>query len=150
MKKLLILIMLTALTSCGFIFQPIDTVVKGKNMAYETTAEIMTGKNAIYNYEWFKQQEADIKRLAEQFTVAQKAVNTYKADLPENRKDWDREDKNELSRLRANATGVDMMLKQAIGDYNAKSSMVSRSVFKDNLPSNITRSMYVAKDMIFQ
>lgn len=151
MKKLLLMIAgAVMLTSCGFIFQPVDTIIKGKDMAYETTKEIMTGKNAIYNYEWFKQQEADVKRLGEQFNIAASAYKLFKEDLGPDRKSWDMHDKNELARLRANMNGVDMMLKQAIGDYNAKSSMVSRSVFKDNLPSNIQRAMYVAKDMIMQ
>jgi hypothetical protein len=36
---------------------------------------------------------------------------------------------------------------KALEDYNAKSSMVNRAIFKDNLPSNITRAFYAGQQL---
>ena len=129
---------------------PVHTVKKGVNMGYEVVDETMDGKKAIANYEWFKNQEQQIKVLGKQMDRAIEELNDFKGTLTKDRTTWDMFDKDEYSRLRSNITGIGQMLDAAIGDYNAKSSMVNRAVFKDNLPSNISRAMVVSKKLITQ
>jgi len=132
------------------LFQPVDTVIKSVDMTYDVTDELLDADKAIYNYEWFKQQEADIRRLHQQEQNHQTAYDDYLAVLPEDKTDWDWQDKQELSRLRANVTAQQDMVNKAIEDYNASSSMVSRNIFKNNLPSNISRGLDAGSDLIFQ
>ena len=116
---------------------PVSVISDSVDMAHEVTDSTLDGQNAIYNYEWFKQQYEDIGALNKKLIRANENVEIFKGDLPESREKWSREDKNELSRLRSIATGINDMLDQAVADYDAKSKMVNRAIFKDNLPSNI-------------
>ena len=145
-------IILISLGALAFktIWLPVHTVGKGVDMGYEVIDKTMDGEKAISNYEWFKNQEQQIKVLGKQMDRAVEELNDFKITLSSDRKNWDRFDKDEYSRLRSNITGIGQMLDAAIGDYNAKSSMVNRAVFKNNLPTNISRAMYVSKEMILQ
>jgi len=145
----LILISLAAI-GLKALWLPVHTIKKGVDMGYDVVDKTMDGEKAIANYEWFKNQEQQIKVLGNQMNRSLEELNDFKATLSNDRKEWDMYDKDEYSRLRSNVTGIGQMLDAAIGDYNAKSSMVNRSVFKDNLPTNISRAMYVSKKMITQ
>ena len=116
----------------------------------EINNRVMNADNAIYNYEWFKQQEADIKRLYLQETNHKLALESYKETLPENTAQWDMFMRDEYSRLSSNYRAQTDMVNRAIANYNAKSSMVTKSIFKDNLPSNLSRSWYAQKHLVFQ
>lgn len=111
---------------------------------------VMNGDNAIYNYEWFKQQEADIERLYLQEKNHIEAFDRFMKGLPENKADWSYFDKEEYGRLSATVTAQKDMLNRAIQNYNAKSSMVTKNIFKDNLPSNLSRSWFAQKNLLFQ
>jgi len=54
--------------------------------------------------------------------------------------DDSREDKNELVRIRGVKTGIAMMLEDVMANYSARSKMANRAIFKNNLPSNMSRS----------
>ena len=141
-----ILAILFALIILGAVLRivcfPIDTISKGLGIAEDVRDKTLTGSNAIYNYEWFKMQEASIKQLVEQETRAITAAKNLKESLPNDRSKWDWVDKNEYDRLGQVATGIGMQIDKAIAEYNAKSSMVNRNIFKDNLPTNLTRGFY--------
>lgn len=114
----------------------------------EVNRKIMNAENAIYNYEWFKQQEADIDRLYQQEKHHKSSLTDFVEILSVDRSEWTREDKQEWSRLRSNVTAQADMVNRAIQNYNAKSSMASRNIFKDNLPSNLRRSWFANKKLI--
>lgn len=126
------------------LFFPMNSIEKGVDMAYEVTNETLDGKNAIANYEWFKNREAEIEALHKKEVTAQTQLDEFLEMFPD-KENWAREDKTEYSRLRSNVTAVTNMLDSAIEDYNAKSGMVNKSIFKDNLPSNLTRGYYAGK-----
>jgi len=153
-KALLLIVGLFVFVLGGIVFKglwmPVHTVSKGIDMGYQVVDKTLDGGNAIANYEWFKNQEQQIKVLGQQMDRAIEELNDFKETMNKDRSTWDMMDKDEYSRLRSNITGIGQMLDAAIGDYNAKSSMVNRAVFKDNLPSNISRSMVVSKTLITQ
>lgn len=116
----------------------------------EINNRVMNADNAIYNYEWFVQQEADIERLYQQEQNHIQAFERFKEGLPEDKATWSIFDKDEYQKLSANITAQTDMVNRAIKNYNAKSSMVTKNIFKDNLPSNLRRSWYAQKNLIFQ
>jgi hypothetical protein len=128
------------------IFFPVNTIQKSIDTAYEVTNKTMTGENAIYNYEYFKSQEESISALYKKEARAKEEVESFKK-LYGNPAKWGMEEKNEYARLNTVATGLGNQLDDAIADYNAKSKMVNRSIFKDNLPSNITRAFYTGQQL---
>lgn len=155
MKKstilILVIIGLIAVPFIGLglkvVFFPVHSVSKGVDTAYEITNRTMNGENAIYNYEWFKRQAESIESLYKKEERAQADVLRFKSELPSEREKWSREDKTEYDRLQAISTGLSNQLNDAIAEYNARSSMANRAIFKEELPSNISRAILQARTL---
>lgn len=122
------------------IFFPLNTASKSIDTAYEVVDETMTGENAIANYEWFKEQESYIRQCYKNEEIAKEEYDLYVSTLPEDRTVWDRQDKQEESSLRNSHYALQKLTNKAIEDYNARAGMANRNIFKDNLPSNLTRA----------
>lgn len=95
----------------------------------------LTADNAIYNYEWFKQQAEDVKAIESKIQIAQNAETSFKVDAGD-RKDWTFEDKTEASRLGAVKQGLQSQYQDMVAQYNARSKMANRNIFLDGkIPS---------------
>ena len=129
------------------IFFPLNTVEQSVDTAYEVVNKTMTGENAIANYEWFKEQEAYIRQCLKNEQIAQEEYDLYISMLSTDRTTWDRQDKDEESSLRNSLYALQKLTNKAIEDYNARAGMENRAIFKDNLPSNITRAFYAGMDL---
>ncbi len=127
---------------------PVNTLDKSLDTAYGVVDETMTAENAIYNYEWFKTQEAYIRECMTNEDIAKEEYDYYLSMLPEDREKWTRDDKREEGSLRNSYYALQKLTNEAMEDYNAKASMVNRSVFKDNLPSNISRAFYAGMELM--
>jgi len=122
-KLLLILFALMFVTGCDI----------ACDSTYGVTKKVLDSDMAIYNYEYFKQQSEDIKVLKKNHEHAEKRLNDFKKIFDKN----DRADKEELIRLYSIADGIRYRLNGAIGDYNAKSKMVHKKIFKNGLLPSI-------------
>lgn len=107
----------------------------------------MNGDNAIYNYEWFKEQETYIRQCLKDEEIAKEEWDNFVASLPEDRTQWTSQDKDEEASLRNSYYALQKLTNKAMEDYNARSSMANRAIFKDNLPSNITRAYYAGQKL---
>lgn len=103
---------------------------------HEVIEQTLTGQNAIYNYEWFKQQVQDIKANQQKAAMADQAVLNFEAAAGP-RSEWTFEDKTEDARLRSVALGLHQMDATLVADYNARASMANRSIFQDGLIPNV-------------
>lgn len=147
MKVLTIVAIVIAVIVLGFVLRyilfPISALDKGIDVAYEVMDKTLDADKAIYNYEWFKQTAEDIKALGKKEDRAEQNIQIFMETA-----DNSREDKNEIARLRAIKTGLANMLDDTIAKYNARSQMVNRAIFKDNLPSNINRAWVATINLI--
>lgn len=128
MKTIYLLILIFSalfLTSCGC-----DIV---HDMTYGTAKKTLNSGNAIHNYEYFKTQAEAIKALQSKASHSQKEYNNFKKEMDKT-SDFDKE---ELSRLRTIKNGIMNQLKDSVADYNAKSKMVNRNIFKNGLLPSI-------------
>ena len=116
----------------GIITLPFRAAERGLETAQGVIDQTLTADNAIYNYEWFKQQKQDIEALETKITIAEQAVLSFEASAGE-RSTWTFEDKTENSRLRAVAQGLRSQYTTAIANYNARASMTARNIFEDGL-----------------
>lgn len=137
--------MLLILTFGGIALKAIfftPTVIdKSIDMAYEVTKDTLDGDKAIREYEWFKRQAESMKALEKKEQRAITEVNSFKEMMGEiGRNEWSREDKGEYDRLNANKIAIQNTLDEALAEYNARGEMANRAIFKDNLPSNLTRA----------
>lgn len=110
----------------------VHTADKLVETAYEVQDKTLNADNALYNYEWFKQQSEDIKALKEKLVIAKKAKETFDSDAGPRDK-WTFEDKTESSRLGAVSQGIESQLVNAVADYNARTKMANRAIFKDGI-----------------
>jgi hypothetical protein len=151
--KLLIGIIIAGLT-IGLLFLlkialfPVHTAVRSVDVAYGVVNKTLTSENAIREYEWFKQQEADIRKCIKNEEIAETELTTFISGLPKDRTTWGDFDKREEASLRNSLTAVRRVTNIAMEDYNAKASMANKAIFKDNLPSNISRSFYAGMQLI--
>ena len=144
-----VLAMLSAIgIAARIVLFPAAVVENSINMAYDVMSDTLTAENAIYNYEWFKQQEADIRRCIGNEAMAQEEYDTYLAALPGNAADWSRFQQQEEASLRNSLSALKRITNKAIEDYNARASMANRNIFNDNLPSNMTRAFYAGFELI--
>ena len=126
---------------------PVNTFGRSVNTAYGVVNETLNAENAIYNYEWFKDQEAQIRICLKNEEIAKEELDNFVKSLSEKRENWAKEDKTEEGSLRNSYYALQKLTNRVIEDYNAKSEMVNRNIFKDNLPSNITRAWYIGQQL---
>ena len=154
MKKyqmILIIVSVLLLIPLGIVLKivlfPVNTLEESIDTAYEVVDKTLTAENAIYNYEWFIDQEASIRACITNEEIAKEEYDLYLEMLPEDRTTWTREEKQEESSLRNSYYALQKLSNLQMEDYNAKSSMVNRNIFKDNLPSNIDRAWYTGRKL---
>lgn len=103
----------------------------------------MDADNVLYNYEWFKQQYNDVLTKHKQIKDAKAAVERYSDELGPRRSEdgkrlWAREETIEYDRLNSIAIGLEQERDSMVSEYNARSQMANRSIFKTGeLPEKI-------------
>lgn len=114
------------------LFFPVHTVEQLINTAYDAQTKTLNADNAIANYEWFKQQYEDIEASKLQIENALNTVTNFEKSFPDKSK-WTFEDKQEYSRLISIHLGLQNYTITLIADYNAKSKMANRAIFKNSI-----------------
>jgi hypothetical protein len=122
------------------LFFPVNTINKQIETAYGVQNKTLNADNAIYNYQWFKQQHQDINTTKAQLDNASMAVDLFKKEAGDRSK-WTFEDKNEASRLESIRLGLKNNLEKTINDYNARASMANRAIFEDKLLPGFIESL---------
>lgn len=91
----------------------------------------------IGNYEWYEQQFRDIKAAEGQIKDAEESVDRFKKDSGPS-KEWRFDQREEYARLNSNLSGLKSFRRSLIESYNAKSSMITRNMWKSGtLPYHI-------------
>ena len=120
---------------------PAKTVTTQIDSAEQIIEKTYDADNAIYNYEWFKQQEADIRATEQQIRNMKSALDEYK-DMYGDPKDWDYQTKQDYNSQSTKYTGQKNYYNELVEDYNARSSMANRNVFQDKLPLHIDKIIW--------
>lgn len=93
--------------------------------------------NMIYNYQWFKQQYADIEAISTKADNADAALKAFETSAGD-RTAWTFEDKQRDQQLASIALGLKNQRASMVAEYNARSQEVNRSIFKTgDLPDHI-------------
>lgn len=108
---------------------PAHVANKVADTAYAITDKTLDADNVLQNYEWFKQQYEDYKAIQVKIHNADASVEKFKAEAGDREK-WTFEDKTEYSRLNSIADGLRQQAESMKAEYNAKSKMLNRSLFK--------------------
>ena len=108
---------------------PAHVANKVADTAYQVTDKTLNADNVIYNYEWFKRQYNDYLAADRKIKNAEQAVKDFN-DSAGPRDKWTFEDKTESARLQSIVTGIRQQRLDIRAEYNAKSQMANRSIFK--------------------
>lgn len=122
-KTVLIIIIITLLLIFG---QCIKLVL---DQVFGVAEKTLDPDNIVYNYEWFKMQYNDYLSLKSKIQIQEIEQNNYKQTYQNS---WDEDAKKEYQRLSTIQTGLKYQLQDVIQEYNQKSSMINRNIFKDS------------------
>ncbi len=129
----------------SILFFPVQTATNLINTAYDASDQTLNAKNAIYNYEWFKQTKEDIDANKVQLMNAQDSLDSFELSAGA-RTSWTFEDKTEDSRLRSVVLGLQNQLQTLIADYNAHLKEANRNIFVNSiLPNYIDALTFIKK-----
>lgn len=124
---------------------PVHGVDNTIQTAHDAIDKTINADNAIYNYEWFKQQYEDIEATKRKLDNASIAVDVFYKNAGD-RKNWTFEDKNEAARLESIKVSLQNILEQQIADYNARAKMANRNIFQNGImPSFIDSFTFIKK-----
>jgi hypothetical protein len=126
----------------GIISLPVKTVTKQIDSAGKIIDKTYDADNAIYNYEWFKSQYQRIVAVRQQINQTVKSIDEYKQTYGNNTKTWDYSVKQGYNTLSQTKTGLMYQEDNLVADYNAKSEMVNRAIFKDKLPFYVDKILW--------
>lgn len=93
--------------------------------------------NMIRNYEWFKQQINDVKAIDLKIANVETNLKTF-SEAVGARETWTFDDRQEWNRLNAILVGLQGQRAQMVADYNARTKMENRDLFRTNdLPEEL-------------
>lgn len=128
-----VVIVVIAIGVAGFMLNPFQQAGRIINKTIDAD-------NVIYNYEWFKQRHEDIGAIDSKIRGADKGVVVFVENAGQ-RDTWHREDREEYFRLSSVALGLRQQRADLAAEYNARSRMVNRAIFKTGdteLPESIS------------
>lgn len=137
--------LLIALVSGGWVLKavllPAKTVTTQIDSAGNIIDKTYNADNAIYNYEWFKTQYEDIQATERIITNTKTEMDAYK-EMYGNVSNWDWQTKQDYNSLQKKFLGQQNYYENLIADYNARSNMANREIFKDKLPLHVNKVLW--------
>lgn len=119
---------------------PAKTVTTQIDSAGDIIKKTYDAENAIYNYEWFKQQHQDIEAQLKIISATGKSLDSY--SMYGDPVDWDWQTKQDYNSLNSKYLGQQVYYETLVADYNARASMANRNIFVDGLPLNVEKILW--------
>ena len=137
--------LLIALISGGWVLKavllPAKTVTTQIDSAGNIIDKTYNADNAIYNYEWFKTQYEDIQATERIIKNTDTEMNAYK-EMYGNVSRWDWQTKQDYNSLQKKSLGQQNYYEDLVAEYNARSNMANREIFKDKLPLQVDKVLW--------
>jgi hypothetical protein len=125
----------------GFALLPWHTVTSQVQSGHEVIDKTYNADNAIYNYEWFKSQYEEIKATENKITNTQTQMDEFVTLNGNDTSKWDYQNKQSYGQLQTTLTGQKSYYEDQVAEYNARSQMANRAVFKDSLPAHVDNTL---------
>ena len=93
--------------------------------------------SAVQEYEWFRTQHREIEAQRNQVDNHYEELDRFYDVHGDDPDEWSRTVTEDHSRIQQRITGSQNQLENLIGDYNARSDMANRAMFKCNLPFQV-------------
>lgn len=139
------LMLLIALIGGGWVLKavllPAKTVTTQIDSAGDIIDKTYEADNAIYNYEWFKTQYEDIQATERIIRNTKIEMDAYR-ELYGNVSTWDWQTKQDYNSLQKKYLGQQNFYEDLVAEYNARSNMANREIFKDKLPLHVDKVLW--------
>jgi len=122
-------------------FLPAKTVITQIDSAGSIIDQTYDPDAAIYNYEWFKTQYEDIQATERIIQNTDIQMDDYK-EMYGNASDWDWQTKQDYNSLQKKFLGQQNYYEDLVANYNARSKMANREIFKDKLPLHVDKILW--------
>lgn len=145
-KYLAVLAVLLLLTwsVVSFFWLGPSTFMKNREAGKEIQDSTYNGDNAIDNYEWFKRQKHDIDAKRKQANNTKRMLEQMRSDHEGPPGEWPENSRERYYDLQNQLLGQQNMHNEMVAEYNARSEMQNRNVFKDQLPYHMEEKFWVA------
>ena len=121
----------------GFLSWPFHAISNIQETGHGIIDKTLNAENTIYNYEWFKQQYESYLAIKAKIVETESAIENFKIEAGP-RSQWNYYDTNEFNRLNSVLLGLRQILNDLVAEYNARSKMVNRAIFKTgDLPATL-------------
>lgn len=92
--------------------------------------------NMIYNYEWFRQQYADIQSMDQKIAASSASLAAFEKSAGP-RSGWASSDRNRWDFLNSQVLGLTNQRTTMVATYNGRASQANRSIFMAGLPETV-------------
>ena len=92
--------------------------------------------NMIYNYEWFRQQYADILSMDEKIAASEASLASFESSAGP-RTTWASSDRQQWDQLNRMVLGLRNQRTTMVATYNGRASQANRSIFMAGLPETV-------------
>jgi hypothetical protein len=124
-----------------YLMLPVKVVTSQIDSASNIIDKTYDANNAIYNYEWFKTQYEKIEANRQQVQNVIASLNEFKQTYG-NVSSWDYSTKEEYNRMNIIKVGLQNQDEILVAEYNARSKMANRAIFKDKLPLSVDKMLW--------
>lgn len=132
-----ILLCLLVMTAIGIVGWGIRMILYPAQQAGRIIEKTLDADNVLYNYEWFKSQYQDVLAIDNKLTAAEVSQKSFEQSAGP-RDTWKFDDRTEWNRLNSIVLGLRNQRASIIAEYNARSEMANRSIFKTgDLPEKL-------------
>ena len=123
-------------------FLPAKTVITQIDSAGNIIDDVYNPTSAVYNYEWFKQRFEDIHATEIQITNTKENMKQYRLLYGENASEWGWQTRQDYNSLNKIYLGQQNYYESIVAEYNARSKMANREIFKDKLPLHVDKMLW--------
>ena len=124
------------------LFAPVAIATHAVDEGIEASKEVISivvdGKNIILNYEYFYNSYNDILASVGKVGDANEAYESLMAGYPDNSDEWSFTQRKIWETRNERRNSLKSVLRDQVSDYNARSSMLTRNIFKGwDLPDSL-------------
>lgn len=139
---LAVIIIPVAILLLNILFAPAEIALHAVGEGIEASKEVISivvdGQNIILNYEYFYNSYYDILATVGKGKDAQEAYDAMLVSLPGDSDEWSYTQRQEWKTFNERRNSLKAVLRDQVSDYNARSSMLTRTIFKGwDLPDTL-------------
>lgn len=121
----------------SFVWFPFLPWFEQRDAGQEVVESQMDAQNAIQEYEWFRTQYHEIQEQRNKIENAYEEEEQFHETYGDDPDDWSRQAETRHGRIHERITGNKQQLEGLVSDYNARSDMAHKEVFKCHLPYKV-------------